>query len=96
MNNYAGRIEAEKRNDYGIDERKRQMQSRVEINNTIKGLVKALGDQVALDETFRNNKIWFASEQQDKKWVILKNELQNIGVSISETMLKETFTLDES
>jgi hypothetical protein len=59
-------------------------------------LVKAFGEQVALDEAFRNNKIWFASDNSDRKWVTLKKELQNIGVTISEAMLKDTFNLEES
>jgi hypothetical protein len=59
-------------------------------------LVKALGEQVALDEVFRNNKIWFASENSERKWVMLKKELQSIGINTSEAILKEIFKLDES
>jgi hypothetical protein len=51
---------------------------------------------VALDEAFRNNKIWFASENSERKWALLKKELQNIGVNINESMLKDTFSLEES
>jgi hypothetical protein len=35
--------------------------------------VKILGQQAVFDEMFRNNKIWFASENKDNKWQILEN-----------------------
>lgn len=54
-------MELENRTDSGIEERKKKLQDKVEINNNIKNLVKSFGQQAVLDEVFRNNKIWFAS-----------------------------------
>jgi hypothetical protein len=54
-------VDLENRTDIGIEERKKKLQDKVEISNTIKNLVKSFGQQAVLDEAFRNNKIWFAS-----------------------------------
>ena len=32
------------------------------MSNSIKSLVKSLGEQAGLDEVLRNNKIWFSGE----------------------------------
>lgn len=54
-------MDLENRTDNGIEERKKKLQDKVEMNNTIKSLVKNFGQQAVLDEAFRNNKIWLAS-----------------------------------
>jgi len=42
------------------------------MSNSIKSLVKSLGEQAGLDEALRNNKIWFAGEPEERKWAALK------------------------
>jgi hypothetical protein len=51
---------------------KRTQREKVEMSNSIKSLVKALGEQAGLDEVLRNNKIWFAGEPEERKWAALK------------------------
>ena len=62
------KYELELSTDEGIGERKRKLQDQYEMKNHIKELVKLLGDQAVVDEIFRNNKIWFASEGKEDKW----------------------------
>lgn len=41
--------------------------------SNIKFLVKLFGQQAVFDEVFRNNKIWFASENKEGKWTELRS-----------------------
>ena len=66
------KYELELSTDEGIGERKRKLQDKYEMKNHIKELVKLLGEQAVVDEIFRNNKIWFASEGKEDKWEELR------------------------
>jgi hypothetical protein len=90
------KMDLEHRTDCGIEDRKRKLQDKFEANNNIKSLVKLLGQQAVIDEVFRNNKIWFASEHKEHKWTELAKELKSSGVSLSESEMKEEFELLES
>ena len=61
------------------------------MTNTIKSLVKMFGEQAVVDEIFRNNKIWFNSQDKDDKWDELKREARINGVSMTEKELREEF-----
>lgn len=61
------------------------------MNNTIKCLVKVFGQQAIFDQLFRNNKIWFASENRNNKWDDLKMELHKNKVNVSQSQLKDQF-----
>jgi hypothetical protein len=92
---YATQLEIESRTDSGIEDRKRRLQERVETSNTIKTLVKMLGQQAGLDEGFRNQKIWFEGEGEGK-WEELRAELRRGGLGLTEEELREEFSLQES
>lgn len=92
---YATQLEIESRTDSGMEERKKRLQEKVETSNTIKTLVKMLGQQAALDEGFRNQKIWFEGEGEGK-WEELKAELRRGGLALGEQELREEFSLQES
>jgi hypothetical protein len=64
------------------------------MGNSIKSLVKSLGEQAGLDEALRNNKIWFSGEPEERKWAALKKELQGMGLSLSDQEMRSCFSVE--
>ena len=62
---------------------------------SIEDMVAAFSEQARLDETFRNNKVWFQSTKNDKKWQRLQSLIECEGIKMPIDELKKEFEVSE-
>ena len=95
--NYVYNCEREKEAEERIERRKKKVCGfDLKVKHySIEDMVAAFSEQARLDEIFRNNKVWFQTYKNDKKWQKLQSLIECEGIKMSLEELEREFEVAE-